>query len=293
MPILGVDVPSTSATIRFVSQEPRRHHYVPQWYLRRFASDGKVAVFDLQAGRLRLQSPRSVAFVDGLYDIDHAELPRRTTERLLSNIENLAARALRQAVTDGLVSLTDNQHEDLAMFLATQFIRVPGNRAHVEHVLRRDLDAIRAAMSDADLQEAAGHPLTGEELRLVRQPYPMELNLAGLTGGAVIIYGRALTEHLLADFDWFIHRLATAELVTSDRPVAPLSVTSGQIADVGAVITLDREHVLILRPKGQAPVHIDGDSTSALQLIAIEAADRYLVGDPRNPLWENLRAART
>ena len=82
MPILGVDVPSTSAaTIRFVSQEPRRHHYVPQWYLRRFASDGKVAVFDLQAGRLRLQSPRSVALVDGLYDIDHAELPRTDDHR--------------------------------------------------------------------------------------------------------------------------------------------------------------------------------------------------------------------
>lgn len=189
-----------------MSQEPRRHHYVPQWYLRRFASEGKVAVFDLQASRLRLQSPRSVAFVEGLYDLDHVQLPRWTAERLLSNIENLAARALRKALADGLAQLTDDQHEDLAMFLATQFIRVPGNGTHVEHVLRRDLDAIRAAMSDTDLQEAAGHPLTGEQLRLVRQPFPTELNLAGLTGGAVIIYGRALTEHLLADYDWFVHR---------------------------------------------------------------------------------------
>lgn len=80
-------------------------------------------------------------------------------------------------------------------------------------------------------------------------------------------------------------------MITSDRPVAPLSGTSGQLADVGVVITLDPEHVLILQPKGQAPIRIDRDLASVLQLIVIQAADRYLVGDPRNPLWDSLRAA--
>lgn len=69
----------------------------------------------------------------------------------------------------------------------------------------------------------------------------MTLTLQGLTVGAVIIYGRAVTEHPLADFEWSIQRLVKGGLITSDRPVAPMAV-SGQ-GGSGNSVTLDPHQV--------------------------------------------------
>lgn len=74
-------------------QEPRKHHYVPQWYLRQFGTKREIAVYNKRTGAFTVGNPKDVAFEVGLYDLDHPQLPRWTFEKVLSNVENNAAPA--------------------------------------------------------------------------------------------------------------------------------------------------------------------------------------------------------
>lgn len=69
-------------------QEPRKHHYVPQWYLRQFGTKREIAVYDKRTGALSIVRAKDAALVVGLYDLDHPLLPRWTFEKVLSNMKN-------------------------------------------------------------------------------------------------------------------------------------------------------------------------------------------------------------
>lgn len=76
-----------------VIHEPRKHHFVPQWYLRQFGSKRQIGVFDKTRGQYATPRPKDIAYIEGLYDLDHPIFARTAVERLLSNIENCAAPA--------------------------------------------------------------------------------------------------------------------------------------------------------------------------------------------------------
>ena len=136
-------------------QEPRKHHFVPQWYLRQFGSKRQIGVFDKASGQYGAARPKDIAFIEGLYDLDHPILARTAVERLLSNIESCAAPAFRLLASQGVDALSDEQREDVAAFVAAQQLRVPSHGDALRRFVSSSLDRVRAELTDEEVQESS------------------------------------------------------------------------------------------------------------------------------------------
>lgn len=142
-------------------QEPRKHHYVPQWYLRQFGTKREIAAYNKRTGAFSVINPKDAAFEVGLYDLDHPQLPRWAFEKVLSNVENHAAPAVRKVIRSGLSALTDEEREDIAAFVATQQLRVPSHRSALAKNLSTTLDRVRSRLTDDEIRQIAGRTFRG------------------------------------------------------------------------------------------------------------------------------------
>jgi hypothetical protein len=97
-------------------------------------------MFDKATGRYRALRPKDIAYVEGLYDLDHPILARTAVERLLSNIESCAAPAFRLLASQGVEALSDEQREEGSVpsgtVRPTKIVRAP-DRDRFEEFCRR------------------------------------------------------------------------------------------------------------------------------------------------------------
>jgi hypothetical protein len=59
----------TDDAARPLLQGPKRHHFLPQFYLEGFARDGLVALFDREKNEIRLQQPLNTAVIGHFYTL--------------------------------------------------------------------------------------------------------------------------------------------------------------------------------------------------------------------------------
>src|SRR5688500_7539718 len=73
--------------------EARRHHYVPQFYLRRFADQkDQVRMIRRSTGKVVTTSVSNAAVQVGFYDVETEDgTPRDLVERFLSSVEGEVA----------------------------------------------------------------------------------------------------------------------------------------------------------------------------------------------------------
>ncbi len=281
-----------------VIQEPRKHHFVPQWYLRQFGSKRQIGVFDKTTGEYVTARPKDVAYAEGLYDLDHPILARTAVERLLSNIESCAAPAFRLLATQGVDALTDERREDVAAFVAAQQLRVPSHGDALRRFVSSTLDRVRAELTDDEVQA-----LTREQIDLIRGPRLGGSEPRGIVGGGVVLALRQHTAELLNDFAWTLLDFDRDELITSDTPVKAMAERDrfGRVS-VFADVPVDDSHVLILQSgRGGTTTAsrggVDGwfrnaDGTPSLecfQNLNFLKAQRYVFGSVTNPIWRLLR----
>ena len=101
-----------------------RHHYVPQFWIRRF-SDSANNVHCRQGNAVRIVSSRDVMQMDGLYVTFNSKWqPSENVERTLGKIERAASR-LFDILDNTAAALTDNDAGHLTQFLALQACRHP------------------------------------------------------------------------------------------------------------------------------------------------------------------------
>lgn len=287
-------------------QEPRKHHFDPQWYLRRFGNRDqyRIAVYDKRTHAFGIKRPKEVAFEVGLYDIEHPDIPRWACEKVLSNVENDAAPAVVKAISTGLGALSDDEREAIAAFIATQLARVPSHRQAVLRQIDRSLAHSRSRLSDAEVRQVAGRDLTDREIEVIRGPALRPFEPCGAMAWGV---GYALNRwvgELLTDYRWSLLTFDRPELITSDTPVRPIS---GQVSDgspfVFVDIPLGPGHALVLQSDEGGTItglggvddwYRDSDGRPSLeefQRLSIFRAERWLFGHPDNPLWEEIGAS--
>ena len=104
----------------------KRHHYVPQFYLRYFLPDGEKTlwVYDKEGGPPRRQQPKDTAVIGGFYSVKGEFHEPDEIERELSRLEAVAKVILDRWQQAKAIPLPD---EILAMayFLALLHTRVP------------------------------------------------------------------------------------------------------------------------------------------------------------------------
>ena len=214
--------------------EPRRHHYVPAFYLSQFATpterDGRLRVFDRTSGRVYGSSPDGVAHARDFYQVE-SDKGGNVVEKAFADLEGKCAPILTTLNQQGRIP----NAEDLGTLLsivAFQAVRIPGVRnkfqkfrsdlmmrilamsASDKEVLRNEALAINPNWTDADVDQ-----LHDELTEFLQQPGArVEFDRTTLVYDALDTAPTIGKE--LAKRKWSLG-IAPADvpLITSDNPV--------------------------------------------------------------------------
>lgn len=132
--------------------KPKRHHYLPQFYLDRFSHNGRLVVFDELRSQLRVERPLNTAVRGHYYSLlDEAGAKVEEVESDLARIEG-RAKPVFQALSARQI-LSNEERYYLAVFLGFLACRTPAfersinetNSGLAEVVLRKNLEQPNAA----------------------------------------------------------------------------------------------------------------------------------------------------
>jgi hypothetical protein len=114
--------------------KPRKHHYLPEFYLKGFCATAELWVYDRQKDEPRKLRPETVAIRKNFYTVegpngekDHAEVERR-----LGVVENQAAPVIRRLDAGDKIELRERYA--LAMFVALLKFRTTAFERQIEEL---------------------------------------------------------------------------------------------------------------------------------------------------------------
>lgn len=225
----------------------RRQHYVPRFYLRRFADQkAQIGVLEVETGRRFSVGVANIALERDLYTVVGPDKqPSPVVEHLLSQLESLVAPTM-EAICAGRLPPRGRQRTDMALFLALQMLRTPEFRdlfdemgdavaklmlafQSPEAIRRRLQESGRDASEEAVAQVLAKlrtpdsfrvSPTTGQRLRTV-----VEMILQGY---APLLLGRS----------WHLLKTAERAFITGDHPVVLARMRDGALAPLASGIAL-------------------------------------------------------
>jgi len=106
-----------------MQNQPKRHHYIPQFFLRYFSQDQEhLWVFDRVKKEYRYQDTRKIASENKFYTYS-AKGKEENLEALFGTIEGLAKPIIDKIIARS--NITMQEKADLSMFLATLRVRIP------------------------------------------------------------------------------------------------------------------------------------------------------------------------
>ena len=280
---------------------PAKQHYVSKFYLKGFAENGRLAVYDRTNGAVCPLPPKKAAALEHFYTfIDDSDRQRFELEALFGIVESRAGSVLKSAVSK--LPLSGEDREYLALFVAMHAIRTPAALAESRYVREK---AERARLKLTVPDEEAAYKLVKEskpadtseaELhRLATKMYEMisgdhfHINIADETARATSLKTWSTVAEMLVDRDWtIVHALgAGVEYITSDSPVvlSPLLDTEDLPLGYGSphahvIFPLSRKAALVMNGNGRRARHTDARTEQVERLNAAIAADcyRYVFG---------------
>jgi hypothetical protein len=119
-----------------VSKRRRRHHTVPRFHLRGFAStDDKLVQLDVSTGQTSEVSVTDAAVIRDFYTVVLPDGSRSDAwEQRLGEVENDIAPALKRAIDVPNFRLSDKDRHRLALWIALQYLRGPDNRRQMAEI---------------------------------------------------------------------------------------------------------------------------------------------------------------
>ena len=117
--------------------QTKRQHFVPRTYLERFTRvDGKIRVTDLLENREYVTSLNNAAVKSRFYDV-RVEGQNYSAEDWLAKVESDASPILTLLVDDpsSITTLTDEQEDSFARFIAALLFRTPSRQQEVGNMI--------------------------------------------------------------------------------------------------------------------------------------------------------------
>lgn len=227
------------------ADQPRQHHYIPQFYLQGFAQDGakegRFWVFDKSDGRQWPSSPKEAAAERDFYRVDRDDGGDPfALEKCLQKVEDLLAPVLFETIERRSLPL-DRDFDVLLNLVALTALRVPALRTFSNHMAaeasrKKLLEALASRDSWEKLtnrMRAAGIDSPGdpgyEDMKRFVESDDCEITIdmgRNWFADLMITGSCGLLSHL-SRRRWYLSTVASGspDLICSDNPVS-LSPTS-------------------------------------------------------------------
>lgn len=279
---------------------PVQQHYVSKFYLKGFAQNRRVAVFDRTTGVVNLLTPRNAAAIEHFYTfIDESERKRFELEALFGIVESRAGIALKSAICRAPLSFEDREY--LALFVAMHAIRTPAARAEslsvrekAEHArLKLTVSSEHAAykllkeLKPADTSEAELRRLAVKLFEMISEDR-FRINIPDEAARADALKTWDTVARTLFERDWtVVHAPNGSEYITSDSPVvlSPLSDMEHLPLGYGSLhahvlFPLSRTAALVMNGDERRMRHADARPEQVDHFNSAVAADcyRYVIG---------------
>ncbi|TJZ80028.1 DUF4238 domain-containing protein [Rhodococcus oryzae] len=277
------------------SEQGKKHHHVPQMYLRRWAVDGKVQPTQVDSQQAhRPQPPKEVAYQNNFYSLPEVDgtmdLPLKWIETHLARIESECACHLDALTAWGAGVVSDVAlKRDLSVFLGLQITRTVGNRQRAIPLVEGPDSAKRLFLRKANPQWS---PAQIEESMNRRQDHPKHEALDLMIKDVRNVVADALYQR-----EWAVYRTASP-LVASDDPVVflagPPLPRSAFVGAMGSAVVLYPvgPHCLLvmLRPglRHRGPYRLDAAETLSINTEIVAAATKTAFERPGDDIAVNI-----
>jgi hypothetical protein len=274
--------------------EPKRHHFVPKFYLRQFA-DHKKRVRIYARGTTKKPVVTSVinaAVESGFYTIvEESGAESQSVEQLLSKIEGLARGAMVRML-EGRFPPDFEDRANLSLFMALQILRTPENRLSFEAMvdyMQKILfqgwtpDYTRERLREAGIETT--DEAVAEIMDVVENPDKYRFIPHQNEHIRNMLTVATKLAPVIASRSWLMAHTKRQALVTSDHPVVwrsepnptnPL-IGSGLGNAAEVYFPLDRHHALAMAVSGSIlegrTIELDRDSV--LFINSLEAASSF------------------
>lgn len=281
---------------------PKRHHYLPAFYLDGFCRDGVLCVFDRERHEYRVQQPRDTAVRRYYYAIVDAEGNRNLEiEGILSELESAAKPVIEKLDNGG--TLTAEEREALGNFIGFMFVRVPEFEDRVNAIYDGSLRAMNkltfaneeTAKREMDRFGAAtGQQFTEAEIKAQMEfvqadEYAITIHRNWVLGH-MLQQGPAMG-HVFRQMDWLVLHPddPRTSFVTTDKPICLLPPPGYKpnfygfgIGTTGAVkfVPLSQKSCLYIQDTGNAFGHrnIPQDAVHTINLNVTAQCQQYVIG---------------
>lgn len=289
---------------------PAQQHYLSRFYLKGFAENRRVAVYDRTTGAVNSLTPKNAAVIEHLYTFtDENDRQRFELEELFGIVESRAGTALKSIVCRSPLSFEDREY--LALFVAMHAIRTPAAlaesrsvREKAEHA-RLKLVVSSEAVAYKLLKESRPADTAEAELRrLATKLFEMvsgnhfRINVPDEAARANSLKTWHTVAQTLFERDWtVVHAPSGSEYITSDSPVvlSPLSDTEHLPLGYGSLHThvlfpLSRTAALVMNGDERRVRHADVRPEQVERFNSAIAADcyRYVIGSRADLLQKTI-----
>lgn len=286
---------------------PKRHHYLPLFYLNRFTRSGKLWVYDRHEDIYRRQTPENTAVIGHYYSFRTPTGEKNTElEAILSQMESVATNVIAKA--DARSDISAQEKADLAYFIAWLFARVPEFQETHDQVWEHLLKVLARQMfaTVEDTTRLFEHPTEGERPHLTAEELHAFIHSDDYTLSMhrhlSLMHSIQVAQEMwkyFAQMTWmFVHPEAGSEFITSDAPFCLLPpLEKGDPAWMGTglltpgatkFIPLTPSTALLMGDPGEHVVHRDSEAWRVRDgnLAVTVRCRRYLLGPDEDVLRE-------
>lgn len=280
----------------FRPSKPRKHHFVPQFYLRGFYDDqNKLHVFDRQHKWYKAyDSSKGIAYQVGYYFVETDEDQESVQiEDMLSKFETKAQPVLEKLAREE--NITRDERVDAAAFIALQSQRVP----HIEKRIREATEKMYIALAKESAKrgffgrQAVEHgafrnglftkpeEIDAEVIRTIEEG---RLKFTEHKNNVIDLMMKSAADLQVGFFNssWVIlHAPRGASFISSDNPVA--NTGGGALTEESVkVFPLNPRSALMIGPTGGKPSNghkdISTEHVKKINNMIAEQSDRYVIG---------------